>query len=440
MPRSKASIVEDQIVRLFKRCVQCPPQMPACSSCAAGQTCSLVPADCNNCAYTSCTGAPTSPGTPVSAIAGGVVGGIILLSIIGILAWWLRRKRHLEHPEEFSDPQEWDDASLAHEKNELNNRYSSRLNARASVHTVASVASSNVTGRASNIIQIAYIPGVTNRSHSSPDLVPPVPPIPAASGGSSRLSHGGTSRASQADQLLFLPGDLRHSTFSDYSTRDSVATSRNSVASTVYRNNAIVNPMPAQAVNLIKTTAVSVKTNDKNSPSLSRSASPPLGGSSSSSVHRPLNNKGSIVGKFVQPKSITVTRKNSHSLRPHGQNAFELDGSNHSISSLSTSINQNSGPASPSHSHAPTSFDYSSSDDESGQNTRLVELPANKTLKPKPTYSRPEDSGSSTPLNQSGISRAIQDSMSRAMQTNMGSPRTPAESSPFSDEHETRTP
>lgn len=439
MPRTPAAVVEDQLVRLFKRCVQCPTnQTPVCD-CAAGQTCSLFPGDCWNCAYTSCSGTATSTGPNVAAIAGGVVGGIVALGLIGVLIWLLRKRKHQEYLDEDQfEPEEWDNAEIQHEKDD-HDRYSSRLNARASTHTMASM-SSNVSGRASNIIQIAYIPGVTNRSHSTPDLIPPVPPIPAASGGS--------SRASQADQLLFLPGDLRQSTYSEYSNRDSVAASRNSVASTIYRNDAIVNPMPAQAVNLLKPMAVSVKTSNKGSPTISRPATPPQElPSRSSSTHQQLNTKSSIVGKFAQPRAITVTRKNSHSLKPHGHKAFELDGSDHSVSSVTTSMHQRSGPGSPSHSNAASTFNYNSDDeDEGGQSSRLVELPASKTptaaKSNNPIYSRPSElaGSSTTELRDSGISRAIQDSMVKAMQTHMGTPRTPPELSPFSDVHETKTP
>ena len=418
-------------MRLFKRCVQCPPITPSCN-CASGQTCSLFPADCNNCQFTQCSGTATNSGPPVAAIAGGVVGGVFVLAIIVFLAYWFRRKRHIEYPadDDQYETEEWQQMQMQQEKDE-HDRYSSRMANRMSTRTVAST-SSAATGRTSNIIQIAYIPGVTNRSQSTPDLVPPVPPIPAASGGSSRMSHGLSSRASQADQLLFRP-DLRGSTYSGYSERESLAASRTSFASTAYRSDAIVNPMPAQAVNLLKPTPVSVKTGSKDSPTISRTDSPPPG-SSSSSQHQ-LNTKSSIVGKFAQPRTITVTRKPSNSLKPHGFKAFELDGSDRSVSSTATSLHQRSGPASPG-SNAASTFDYGSEEDDA--NTHLVELPANRrtmTSSIVPLNENPVELSDSS--RHSSIPRAIQDSMMKAMQINMG----PApETSPFSDAHELRTP
>lgn len=134
--------------------------------------------------------------------------------------------------------------------------FTMRRDARASTHTVGSIASTVLT-RASNIIQIAYIPGVTNRSAPSTPglLVPPVPPIPIA------LSQASTPRYEQ--EHFFMPGDLRDSTYSGVSDRTSYA--RTSVASTIYGKNAIVSPIPAQTVIRGKPALVSVKSNGNSS-------------------------------------------------------------------------------------------------------------------------------------------------------------------------------
>jgi protein OPY2 len=134
-----------------------------------------------------------------------------------------------------------------------------RRDARASTHTVASIASTVLT-RASNIIQIAYIPGVTNRSTPSTPapLVPPVPPIPVA------LTSPTDSAAGYEDQHFFMPGDLRDSTYSGMTDRTSYA--RNSVASAIYGKNAIVSHVPAQTVIRGKAAVVSVKSSGANTP------------------------------------------------------------------------------------------------------------------------------------------------------------------------------
>lgn len=132
---------------------------------------------------------------------------------------------------------------------------------RSSTHTVHSIASTVLT-RASNIIQIAYIPGVTNRATpTSPGvLVPPVPPIPMHH----TEGYRETDQNEQEEQHFFTPGDLRDSTysgFSGYSDRTSYARSyapRSSIASTIYGKQAQV-AAPAQTGMRAKPTMVSVK-------------------------------------------------------------------------------------------------------------------------------------------------------------------------------------
>jgi protein OPY2 len=458
------SILEDSARRLFRRCVICPTSLPVCPQCAANQKCSLLAQTCNQCASTRCIDAggssdsDNSGGTPVGAIAGGVVGGIVLVIIIVGLWWWFRLRKHRKNaPEPQPEPEEWEDNRQGIEKDDGPDQYSMRHNARASTHTVGSV-SSALTGRASNIIQIAYIPGVTNRSlHSSPDLIPPVPPIPAASTGGSTHTSPHMSR----DQHFFLPGDLRQSTYSERTDRSSFMQSRNSVASTIYRNDAVVNPMPAQTLTRMKPTAVSVKSSIKTTPSMSRSASPPRPGSSSqatSTTAPTLNTKSSIVGKFAQPRAITVTRKTSNRLKPNN-NIYELDGSSvseRSVSPISGTSRKLSGATSPQYSHQSSTFDDGSSDDDDTQQsqrlmsnsrqsrtTTITESPNSPQY--VPSYQRsPELGGPSKNIHQrnSSIPKAIEEATRKAAQTNVDNDYGFAqpETSPFSDAHIARTP
>lgn len=222
---------------LAKRaCVQCSAR-PLCPPCAADEFCQLIAQTCNSCAKVSCVkstfntnsnsvaavsatqaaiGMPTStavtPFTLVAdanangdnsgrtgAIAGGVVGAFIALTLICFLVWrWKKRQAR---------------SYTLREKNlDLND---SGLPAkRASTHTVASIASTTHT-RASNIIPIAYVPGITNRSNQSSrnSMIPPVPPIPTPT------------------QCTFTADDImRASTF----TTDSIRDSRSSIATTAY--------------------------------------------------------------------------------------------------------------------------------------------------------------------------------------------------------------
>lgn len=159
---------------------------------------------------------------------------------------------------------EQDSSAEAVEKNTQSN---SSKHGRQS--TAPSIASTALT-RASNVIQIAYIPGVTNRS--PPDtpgvLVPPVPPIPA------NLSN--SSNGNVQDQHYFMPGDIRDSVWSEMTEEQrrsvSPSLSRSSVATTIYRNNAIVSPVPAQQALRGKANVVSVKSGTSTPVSTPRAA------------------------------------------------------------------------------------------------------------------------------------------------------------------------
>lgn len=209
-------------------------------------------------------------GPSAGAIAGGVVGGIVFIMVATYLVWrfLIKPKRSQMPPSVFEvHPTPAGDV----EKDTA-----SRHTHRSSTHTVHSIASTVLT-RASNIIQIAYIPGVTNRATpSSPTvLVPPVPPIP--------MHHADGNRESmQDDQHYFVPGDLRDSTYSGLSgdsNRTSYARTsyapRSSVASTIYGKQAhVVNP--TQTFMRAKPTVVSVKSMMNSSGSSTAASTPPV--------------------------------------------------------------------------------------------------------------------------------------------------------------------
>lgn len=264
--------VENVLRTIFRRCYECPLEVPSCPTCPSGQVCSQVAASCTSCASTVCikvsdldgnNDSSKSHGPNVGAIAGGVVGGVAVIVALTWIVWRYCLKGRRQQLEET----DWEEEEIEPEKPA--SEFTMRKDARASTHTVASLASTVLT-RASNIIQIAYIPGVTNRSGpQSPGLlVPPVPPIPIAT-----TSSSASTPYSTEDRHFFVPGDLRDSTYSgytDYTTdaRTSIAPSlaRSSVATTIYRSNAIVSPLPAQTVVRGKAAVVSVKSSQSNSP------------------------------------------------------------------------------------------------------------------------------------------------------------------------------
>ncbi|WEW60226.1 overproduction-induced pheromone-resistant [Emydomyces testavorans] len=241
----------------FRRCVVgCPDQPDPCPDCPSGQECISHSATCDSCMKNVCvpiaqTTPPAPPAGPnIGAIAGGVIGGIAILVVLVVVGWYYVKKRKAE-----AEADGW-----APELMEKQEAFAAERRGRMSA--VGSIASTVLT-RASNVIQIAYIPGVTNRSPpESPSMIPPVPPIPAAQGG-------------DYDQRYFMPGDIRDSVWSGMSdeTRRSIAPSlaRSSVATTIYRNDAVVSPVPAQQALRAKAAMVSVRSGS-NTPALSNSS------------------------------------------------------------------------------------------------------------------------------------------------------------------------
>ncbi|ROT34650.1 hypothetical protein SODALDRAFT_364152 [Sodiomyces alkalinus F11] len=256
---------------LFSRqegCVDCANvRSPSCPRCPSGEVCSLTIPSCNQCARAICIEDDTAPngesrsnegGPNTGAIAGGVVGGVVVIAVLSFLVWkfCVKPKRRQLDQEPYG--------SMSDEGTGVEKDHNPRRDHRTSVHTVHSIASTVLT-RASNIIQIAYIPGVTNRATpTSPNvLVPPVPPIPM------HAANSAANSPSYEDQHFFMPGDLRNSTYSglsqdsdrqsyargSYAHRSSIAPS---IASTIYGKNAVV-VAPAQTGMRAKAAMVSVK-------------------------------------------------------------------------------------------------------------------------------------------------------------------------------------
>ncbi|KAI0470621.1 hypothetical protein GGR56DRAFT_137551 [Xylariaceae sp. FL0804] len=254
--------VDGDLASLAKRdssCVVCPTISPSCPSCDSDESCTYVTQSCTACAQAVCvkkttSSSSSSSGPNVGAIAGGVIGGLVVIAVLTYLVWrfCVKNKRGSYQHEQAQYDGDFPKELPA-------NEISSARSARASTYTAHSIASTVLT-RASNIIQIAYIPGVTNRATpTSPNrLVPPVPPIP--------IQHAEGYSSPHEEQHFFVPGDLRdsrYSGFSSYSDRTSYARTsyapRSSVASTIYGKNAVVSPLPAQKGNFLKPSIVSVK-------------------------------------------------------------------------------------------------------------------------------------------------------------------------------------
>ncbi|KAK5008072.1 hypothetical protein LTR28_004470 [Elasticomyces elasticus] len=349
-------------LRIFSRsCVDCPPQTPTCPTCADGLVCSFISRSCTACPRATCVPNPNpalrSSGPNVGAIAGGVIGGVAVVALLTYLVWrfWIRKRRQDWNKELQDEWEEADDvaaAKAAHPSNGARrSTFREQRDDRMSTHTAASFASSVFT-RASNIIQIAYIPGVTNRDGSllnsankNAALVPPVPPIPAAHGpppNSPFSAHSGSSEG-RGDALFFKPADLtRDSTYSNGSSTDTRSTmysttsgrheprisitpslARSSVATMMFRNDAVADPMPAVPAMIGRPTMVSVKSSTTISPVETPGSVTPTGASNSANENA--QDKGKKPINFLipsqssgsnPPATSSSLRSNASAARP----------------------------------------------------------------------------------------------------------------------------
>ena len=298
-----------------------------------------------------------SSGPAAGPIAGGVIGGVVVVCLMTFLVWRFCIKPRRERFEE-NEWQEEEEAAAEKGRDD----FGMQRDARASIHSVRSIASTVLT-RASNVIQIAYIPGVTNRSvDSTPELVPPVPPIPA-------FSPAGTPQPHQQDQHFFMPSDLRDSTYSDYTVdrtsyaRSSIAPSmpRGSFQSTAYRGSAVVNAIPAQTAIRGKANPVAVRSNGRNSPAESRSATPPVPVMDRKRHDLIKTSTTSpIVARLGTPKAVNVTKPQQSPSVVTNPSAIPGDRSNRSP----TQIERHTSVGSARHNPESSTFDDASSSDE----------------------------------------------------------------------------
>lgn len=284
----------DVLSTLLRRCVECPSDQPSCPACKSDETCSLLPQSCDQCASTTCVKMNQFAGqisenkasTPLGPIIGGVIAGVVCI-LVAVFCLWYFCIRQRKRKDTWDPPEKRDQTTLA--------RDSTRTQSIAST----------VFTRASNVIQIAYIPGVTGRS---PEASPSVPPMPTLSG------HNTAANSPQPDTHFFMADDLRNSTWSDTSVdpRISLAPSlaRASSATTVYYENAVVPPVPAQHALRAQANMVNVKQGGSSGASIVSTtparSSPLVQGGSTVNI-----NNSSIVARNVTARPIEVKKSSS---------------------------------------------------------------------------------------------------------------------------------
>jgi hypothetical protein len=344
----------------------------------------------------------------VGAIAGGVVGGIVALAVILFLVWWfvIRKRRNAQEEKDHS-------------------AFNTARDGRQSTQSIAST----VLTRASNVIQIAYIPGVTNRSppETPATLVPPVPPLPGA----------------HPDQHFFMPGDLRDSSWTTMTGHQSMSpTLRSSVATTVYRSDAIVSATPAQQIQRSRANIVSVH-NGPGGPGASTLAQPvpvmitpkdapavPAITSSQLAKAGAMAQSGSsivarqVMAKPVMVRGASVKKKDAQPVAKKEEQAEKKPTTAESDSSRQFD-------------HQTSTFDGNSSDDEANDNETQPTTSSNSP-KAKTTSPSEESAPSAGPF-QDHLSAADAGSVDQK-RSSRHSDRTPPPrvQSPFSDDNEVK--
>lgn len=444
---TSTSDIEHHLRTIFRRCVQCPPGTPSCPTCPAGQTCSLKAESCTQCASTECInigdlpGQTPPPSKPIGAIVGGVVAGIAFVVIVIYLLWRFR----IRPRQKLEDQQKWTDQGV--EKRDQSGLHRSARQSARSLHSIAST----VQTRASNVIQIAYIPGVMNRSPpDSPNpLVPPVPALPA-----STPTSAATTPHLDQDRHFFMLGDLRDSTYSDFSELD-----RNSIAPSLARasvsTNAFIPPMPAQQAQHHKPKVVSVHVpwsqNPTAAPSLQGSKA--LFNSNSPFVGRtvtrqPIEVKKAGAGPKVPtlaslkaaaaPKSESAQKSSARSNQPVELDSASQGRPNHESQAVTTIEDS---PVSPIVKPQPSFVSFNSST-SSGVSSML---PANTGLPPDVTKEIEKDGPQHRKTASAGLTTMIEEAMNRAARDVVhpgGMDDSPIlgknDSGPFSDANEVK--
>ncbi|KAM9931864.1 hypothetical protein OXX80_008489 [Metschnikowia pulcherrima] len=199
-PRADSSTSSTSYSTDSSGCVVCPSTAGSCPQCPSGQECNLTSRTCKACPEYTCVKSSSSKAisnVQVGGIVGGVVGGVVVLALALFLYYMLiYRKKHpkLAGSDEINyemESQVGDGVSDMGEKSErpnsektknrrlssyesfmrppgyvkknVANRESQRVPYTSDLQKRHSVATSVSTDNASNILPIAYIPGVTIR-------------------------------------------------------------------------------------------------------------------------------------------------------------------------------------------------------------------------------------------------------------------------------------
>lgn len=275
---------------------------PKCPSCKSGQVCTFTPASCDECSKGLCVDDPLAKnnddssskddgdskdddgggdsGSKAGGIAGGVIGGVVVIGlIVGFILWkkYYSKARIEQARNSKSDelgPLDADAATVEKDKRYTQNSF-------------MSVNTSNT--RSSNIIPIAYIPGVQNRQSSATSNGGDVPPMPDI------------NSTMYGDQFFSADDILRNSHLTEYN--------RGSFATDYYRGSTAVIDDTMMTAVTVKPNLVTLNDtgNNNNNTSESNSAN-----SSTASVSTAQAVNAYQIGSA---RAVNSSRANAHSIR-----------------------------------------------------------------------------------------------------------------------------
>ncbi|KAK7397855.1 overproduction-induced pheromone-resistant [Neonectria punicea] len=415
------------LVSRSANCVKCDDTTELeCPKCKDGESCQFtVPVNCTQCAKSVCIADDTSDsskgssGPSVGGIVGGVLGGLAVIAVATYLVWRFCIKPQRSQGSQSIYDQDSEPAQGSEKE------AASRGTRPPSTHTVHSIASTVLT-RASNIIQIAYIPGVTNRATpNSPSVpVPPVPPIP--------MQHAAEGRGGPGsdEQHFFVPGDLRDSTYSGlsgYSDRTSYARTsyapRSSVASTIYGRHQVA--APAQTGMRAKPTVVSVKSTGSSSLEVNAPPVPTIDFQKFGNGRPKSGASAFSVGSTFLNSANTATQARAQVVKVGGLKKIDI-GAKSDTDSSTLSLPAESRPTTP-------------SGNPTRDSSAITIIEDSPTVDQGPFSDPPDRSTPQKPMTASGLGAVIEDT---AGETDRGSERVGSsqrrDSSPFGDQHATK--
>lgn len=174
---SKSTSYVDSLLDSYG-CVICS-STPSCPQCGTNEQCSMTSQTCDNCPTTFCetivdpvSSTKNLSSAQVGGIAGGISGFIFLVVLLGLFYFFKRYRKNLDADYGFGISEEMKgfsgfDDDITDDPSQQRGYNSRNEQKRMSTHSLSTMTNSVFT-KASNVLNIAYVPGVTSRPTKPP--------------------------------------------------------------------------------------------------------------------------------------------------------------------------------------------------------------------------------------------------------------------------------